>query len=237
MYCSKCGAQLPEDALFCPKCGSRIVHNVEAAPVPQSNAVEPPVQETPAPDVPVYQSGYKPGFSTKVDSPEVRQRLARQRRVTRNTMIVTTALPFLICVGIGIFGKQKLPDMAGYGVVLSLIFFAFAYHSYRKQYHGKPYVGTVVDKYVKRKTRNDERDDVRYMIVIRDDKGKKHEEDYGETVYDYFAIGERVRCLPQFNFPLEKEDKSEGTTICMFCRRPISIDGDECPKCHAPIIK
>lgn len=35
VFCSKCGAQLPEDAYFCPKCGFRTQKGKEAgAPIP-----------------------------------------------------------------------------------------------------------------------------------------------------------------------------------------------------------
>ncbi len=34
MYCMKCGAQLPEDSVFCSKCGTKVVAVPEAKPIP-----------------------------------------------------------------------------------------------------------------------------------------------------------------------------------------------------------
>ena len=31
MYCTKCGAEMPDDALFCTACGEKIDHEDEAA--------------------------------------------------------------------------------------------------------------------------------------------------------------------------------------------------------------
>ena len=35
MFCTKCGARLPDDALFCPHCGKTTILNTNAAPVQQ----------------------------------------------------------------------------------------------------------------------------------------------------------------------------------------------------------
>lgn len=41
-YCTKCGAQMNDDALFCPKCGAKVEEVAIEKPVPQS------VEEKPA---------------------------------------------------------------------------------------------------------------------------------------------------------------------------------------------
>lgn len=40
-YCTKCGAQMDDDALFCPKCGTKVEEVAEDKPAPQ------PVEESP----------------------------------------------------------------------------------------------------------------------------------------------------------------------------------------------
>lgn len=35
-YCTKCGAQMNDDALFCPKCGTKVEEVIEKQPTPQS---------------------------------------------------------------------------------------------------------------------------------------------------------------------------------------------------------
>ena len=52
MFCTKCGAQLPDDARFCSKCGAPVAATPEPAPAP-TPAPEPKSEPVPAPEPPV----------------------------------------------------------------------------------------------------------------------------------------------------------------------------------------
>ena len=51
MFCTKCGAQLPDDARFCSKCGAPVAATPEPAPAP-TPAPEPKSEPVPAPEPP-----------------------------------------------------------------------------------------------------------------------------------------------------------------------------------------
>ena len=47
-YCTKCGAQVEDDALYCPKCGHKFVIEAEAEPVNETKENQPETAKKPA---------------------------------------------------------------------------------------------------------------------------------------------------------------------------------------------
>lgn len=232
MYCPKCGAQLPDDAAFCSKCGAAI--SVPSQPAP---AATPAPAPAPAPSP---AAGVGVGFSKLVDSPEVVRILTKQEKMNNTIAIIFSFVPLVVCMIVGIVSeKQKFAEMLGLGAVLTIVFFLLSMVSKLKKKRAKPYTGTVVGKDT-RTYRRKEQIRREYITVIRDDSGKDHKEveNSFHRSYDYLRIGERVRFLPQFPYPYEKEDKTlDGEMICLFCSRKTSIYEDRCKHCKNPVIK
>lgn len=181
------------------------------------------------------------GFSKLVDTPEVVAILSKQNKRNNIIFIVGSILPLIVCVIIGIFSEMKFTDLLLIGVAVSLVFFLFGLISKLKKKRSKSYIGTVIEKKeVQKKKKNDDAYITEYVITIRDDKGKDHKEVEGPLIrsYNYLNVGERVRYLPQFPYPFEKEDKAkDGEMICMFCSRKTSIYNICCQHCKNPVIK
>ena len=222
MYCPNCGTFLPDDALYCSSCGTRVD----------------------APDAPDAPDAAKPsgpaGYSTMIDSPEVRAALEKVRKSGRVWIAVSCILPLLVALGAGVFSdKVELKDALVVGLVISLIFFVINLFNSIKQRSGKPWEGTMVDKEVVRSGRRGNERMVK-VLHIRTTQGKKKkiEDSVLGTAYEYFSIGDELRFVPGFPFPYEKKDKSgDDYVICMFCSRKADISADRCPHCHRPLIK
>ena len=104
--------------------------------------------------------------------------------------------------------------------------------------------GTVVDKKIKKKRRQDKYDDswkdyLEYQVILKADNGKKHDitaED-DDTVYNYYKIGDRIRHHKGLN-SYEKQDKSGDTIIfCNACASLNDINEDFCFRCKCPLLK
>ena len=79
-FCTKCGAQIPDDAIFCPSCGAQHAPEVPAYAPPAEDtyvlfpeapkqeeaapAYQPPVYTPPAYEPPVQESAYQPPVYT-----------------------------------------------------------------------------------------------------------------------------------------------------------------------------
>ncbi len=105
--------------------------------------------------------------------------------------------------------------------------------------------GTVERKYSKEKMErvakhsSDYRRYTVYSTVFFGDDGTKrstHEKDKRQ-VYDYFAVGDRVRYHPRFG-AYEKYDKSKDRIIyCIVCNEMNPIKNDRCKKCGNLLFK
>ena len=84
--------------------------------------------------------------------------------------------------------------------------------------------GTVIDKNKKQKMDNSQDDNITrykmvYTINIAEDNGKKHKLTYVDNaaMYNYFNVGDRIRCHLSFG-TYEKYDKSRDSGIfCNIC--------------------
>jgi hypothetical protein len=109
-----------------------------------------------------------------------------------------------------------------------------------------PWEGTVVNKYSKERSehRGGEDDNYRtyteFTTVINTDAGKKRtirEKDSQRHMYDYLAVGDRVRFHPRFG-TYEKYDKSKDRIIyCNICSMMNPIQNDRCQRCHNLLFK
>ena len=103
--------------------------------------------------------------------------------------------------------------------------------------------GTVVDKYKKNKIEHTSDDSthyrMHYTIVVKEESGKSHKLNYVDNaaMYDYFNVGDRIRCHQAFG-TYEKYDKSRDSYIfCNVCGKLNDITNDTCVSCHMPLFK
>ncbi|MGI6616222.1 MAG: hypothetical protein ACOX30_09480 [Dethiobacteria bacterium] len=79
-----------------------------------------------------------------------------------------------------------------------------------------------------------------FTTVINTDAGKKRtirEKGSQRHMYDYLAVGDRVRFYPRFG-TYEKYDKSKDRIIyCNICSMMNPIQNDRCQRCHNLLFK
>lgn len=185
------------------------------------------------------------GYSLRIDSPEMHNYLAKQRKWRNLFLVLVVVGPIVgFCAYALITGDMEMSEALKYGPCVSLIMFLFGIFPTVKQKLQSYYIGTVIDKKMKTKVHSD--DDghetvvTTYYIVTRDVNGKKHTHKstgYG-GVYSFLEVGDEVRFLPQFPNPFEKKlGPGDTHTCCVFCQCEVSLDNDTCPNCKAPVLK
>ncbi len=256
MFCPNCGKQIPEGSRFCENCGTPV--RQQEAPAQQ------PVNQQPAYQQPAYQQPYQgpvyagngavregipaPGFSDRVNHPEVLAAVKKNRGIAKIFAFILVPLPL---VGVVIFalvtGKLEIGKAALYGGIISAVFLLFALISFFKERAANTYEAVVTDQRTERTYRHNRSKDGRDMVtqyttVARTTDGKKKtivEYDYGRIwAYRYLHVGDRFRYHPQFAYPYELYDKSHADGIyCVSCQTKNPVTADRCKKCGVPLLK
>ncbi|MHB8963822.1 MAG: hypothetical protein ACYC5K_11795 [Saccharofermentanales bacterium] len=74
---------------------------------------------------------------------------------------------------------------------------------------------------------------------MTEDGGRRHKLSYTDNtvMYNYFAVGDRIRCHMAFG-TFEKHDKSKDSTIfCNICGTINDLSQDTCTSCRLPLFK
>jgi hypothetical protein len=222
MICQHCGAKITQGATFCADCGIPV--------------------ERPAQDSRAHPTGLI-GWSARCNDPEI---LAAAQKNKKSAIGCAWIFTLLFPVGFLIAGLliDELPLVeavvigAGLGVMMLFI------NLLRIRDMKKPvWEGVVTEKYQKERREYDREDNVSYytefVLVMRKDTGKKirlfHKN--RRELYDYFAVGDRVRFHTAFN-TYEKYDKSKDKIIyCNVCSMTNPITNDRCKRCKNPLFK
>lgn len=251
IFCRQCGAVLKEQAKFCGNCGTPVV------PVQPSRSAETPprqpvyAQPTEVPagfagNGEVRQGIPTPGYSDRVNHPEILAAVRKNRKATGIFGLILVPLPL---IGFLIYGAvsrdMEIGQAALIGAIVSVIFLIFALVGRFRQRESASYEGVVTDK--KTRNRSDSRgDDERYYtefityVRTSEGKNKKIVEHEGSMIvaYDYLEIGDHFRYHPQFNFQYEKYDKRKAPYIgCVSCGAHNAVENDRCSRCHIPLLK
>ena len=226
MNCPYCGAVVRDGSKFCESCGSKLE-----------------LRQEDDFDYEYRSTGLAPGYSRKLDSPEVLQALKKQKRATAIFGLILIVLPPL---GFVIYSTVTGSDSPGsalfHGLVISAVFaVSFLIAALNKKLQ-KPFEGTLEDKkHVYNMASSERRNGQsrnRYFLYITDEKGKRRRKQTTVTFYNYLNVGDRVRYLPQFPQPFEKYDKSRDPEIpCLFCGKMNPVQNDNCSSCRNPMIK
>lgn len=193
-----------------------------------------------------------PGFSDRVNSPEIIAALAKQRRATRIFAFLVIGLAFL-APGIyaKVTGEMEIVEAFRLGCVISGSIIICSIICKIHKALQRPYEAVVVDKQTKRvRTRGDSDrrghaseycyNELYTIVKTTDGKTKKiKEDDRGRNfAWDYLKVGDRFRFHPQFEFPYELYDKSKAPHIfCVICQTKNPVEADRCTRCNTPLIK
>jgi hypothetical protein len=228
-FCTFCGSPLENAARFCPNCGTAIGQVAPQQPTPVSAYLAAPSLI---------------GWTTRHQDPAVLARAAKNKRIAFGfTLFLAIAFPVGFSLA-GFLSEEVSVSQAlliGLGLGLLMLILGLVRLAAMK---AGTWDGTVTDKQQKQKMDNSYSDDAVhhktvYTILLTEDSGKTHKLKYTDnrSVYDYFHVGERVRCHEAFG-TYEKYDKSRDSLIyCNVCGKQNDISADQCRSCHLPLFK
>lgn len=241
-FCKLCGAQLKDNSRFCSGCGA-----------PAGQAQPQPVRAAApayAGNGPVRQGIPAPGFSDRVDHPEIVAAMKRSRKAAAIFAVFIIPLPFAgFMIYSAVSDKMETKDAALYGGIVSAVFLLFSLISLIRSASQKSYDAVVIDKRTREVERTDNSGDDRfrstyteYITTVQTTQGrkKKIKEREGSMIlaYNYLQAGDRFRYHPRFHFPYELYDKSKGPYIrCVSCMKDNPVAADRCSKCGIPLLK
>lgn len=249
LYCTNCGAALTSGSAFCEHCGSRVTAPPEAAD--SGRGQTPDATNTP----PEYAGNGRtrigipaPGFSDRVNDPEILAFLAKNRKTGRKVGFVVALLPLIgFVIYAAVTEKMELPQAALYGAVVSAVFFLVQFIAARRERPENSYEGVVTDKETRISHRsntagNRESREYEYVIHVQTTEGKKKKivEHEGSRIIAYRLLnkGDRFRYHANFAFPYELYDKTKGPGIyCVGCQTLNPTERDRCKKCGIPLLK
>lgn len=232
--CSACAGAMPQDAAFCIQCGVA-ANNGEARPPQTDPFVSRGSRDT--------QHINLVGFSERYNHPEI---LVAAQKAKQSTIIFMWILVCVALIGFPIAGllMDDFPfgESIIVGVCIALVMLTFGLFFLRGTKRPM-WEGVVANKFSKKK--HEHRDDssivyTEFTVIITTDAGKKKnivEKDSRRMMYDYLAVGDRVRYHPKFG-TYEKYDKSKDRIIyCNVCSMMNPIQNDRCKRCNNLLFK
>ena len=213
--------------------------------------------EKPAPSRPAPAGGARagipaPGWSDRVNDPELLAALAKQKKVSGRVSAFIVPLPL---VGFLIYGlvsdEMEITKALLIGLVVSAVFWIFSRIGKRQTSGKNAYEGMVVDKQTRQRRHSNGGDDngrrsysyyTELITVVQTSGGETKrivERDDNRTfAWDYLQVGDRFRYHPEYAFPYELYDKSHAPYIhCVVCQKKNPTAADRCKKCGAPLLK
>ncbi len=231
--CSSCGTVNKDGAKFCENCGAPLAAEPKVNTIPTAAPVAAP-------------AGVEPGFSDRVNDPEILAAVAKNRKASKIFAAILVPLPL---IGFALYSlitqKMEIGKALVAGAVVSLIFLIFAVRGFLKSRATNSYEAVVTEQKTRERTeRNQDHMSsyTEYITVAETSDGKKKrivEREGGlVTAYHYLNVGDRFKYHPQFNFPYELYDKAKAPYIaCDSCGTHNPVEADRCSKCNIPLLK
>ncbi len=262
MFCQGCGARIPEGAAFCQGCGERVkLDKKDICPscgmgIPKGDdfcincgtavnrGAESSLQARRFNGK--SENGNLIGFSDRFNSPEILEAAKKSKKSCLGCMWISVFVPL---IGFPIAGllMDDFPFMesliigGGLSFIILIVGLIFLRGTKKSMWDGR-----VVNKSEKECLERRGKDDnyyrtyMEYKTFIRTDAGKKKtivEKDSGRHMYDYLAVGDKVRYHPSFG-TYEKYDKSKDRIIyCNVCSMMNPIQNDRCKRCNNLLFK
>lgn len=241
-FCRQCGSELQPGLSFCTACGTP-VDDVEAAHAPGDDAISRAAQGQRSEQLlreRAAAAGVSSGFSTRIDSAEFQEAMGKGNRTFTIAMILVALLLAPAIVGIAaVLSPNSLGVFVVVGAIVEIIVVILVVRTMLKRFAGKSWDGEVIAQLTARE-RSGNRSRKVYITEFAVDGGgkKKQKESVRHPMYDYLAVGDRVRYHPQLTFPYEKYDKTaDANLLCPFCGNFQPIENDYCDKCNKPLLK
>lgn len=242
-YCTECGQSMDEGVKFCPNCGKAVPAEA-AGKEPQNNTYTPNDSQNHTPYCPPnYLPNYTPGFSTRINDPEIMASLKKNRTISRILLLILLPVPIIGAAIYALVTKEmELGQALIYGAVISGIILIINILSGMSHGAKHGYEAVVIDKREEYTSRSDEDRTLVYKTIVRTTDGhKKVIEDTSHmprSAYEYLCVGDRFRYHPQLAYPYEKYDKSkDGFVYCACCMKKNELSEDRCKKCGVPLLK
>jgi len=188
-----------------------------------------------------------PGFSDRVNDPEILAALAKQRKSAGKFALFLIPLPL---IGFAVYGaasdEMELTTGLLIGAVVSAVFLLFYLYSSRRERAENTYDAVVTEKktflYHPKNASRERTTLTEYVTYVQTDDGRKKKisERDGQRLWawEYLPEGERFRYHPQFAFPYELYDKSKADCLyCVICQKKNPVEADRCQKCGVPLLK
>ena len=225
-FCPACGQKVEEGVKFCPNCGNALSLETVSR-TPQSYA---------------YTPNYTPGFSTRINDPEIMAALKKNRMISRIFLLILSPVPIIGAAIYALvtkemeFGQALITGAAISGIILIINLFIGMSHSAKNAYEAE-----VIDKKYEYRT-SDSSDSNVYKTIVRTSNGHKkviqETSNIPRSAYEYLCVGDRFRYHPQLAYPYEKYDKSkDGFVYCACCSAKNELSDDRCKKCGVPLLK
>ena len=190
------------------------------------------------------------GFSSRINDPAFARYIKNKNLYAS---IFSIILAVVAIVGFTIYGEKSdeinNPEAMYIGLIIGGMFLLILLYVIMSKKQSKTWNGTIIEKIIKKKRRkqiagsskNDNHwvDYIEYVVVIKEDTGKKHEIIVvnDDTLYVYYQIGNRVRHHGQLN-SYEKYDKSKDSIVfCNACATLNEINDEYCHRCKCPLLK
>ena len=232
-FCSECGQKLEEGVKFCPNCGNAISAGATRNE-PQNNTY-----------TPNYSQNYTPGFSTRINDPEIMAALKKNRKISRILLLILLPVPIIGAAIYALVTKEmEFGQALIYGAVISGIILVINLLSGMSHGAKHGYEAVVIDKKCEyeHKTNDSTSSEYVYKTIVRTTDGRKkviqETSNIPRSAYEYLCVGDRFRYHPQLAYPYEKYDKSkDGFIYCACCMAKNELSGDRCVKCGVPLLK
>ena len=234
-FCTECGQRLEEGVKFCPNCGNAVLAEA-AGKEPQNNTYTPNDTQNNTPND-------TPGFSTRINDPEIQAAVNKNRRASRIFLLLFMPVPVIVAAIYALvtgemeLGQAIIGGAVVSGIILLINFLTGMSHSAKNAYEA-----VVIDKkFEYTKTEHDTYNHV-YKTIVRTTEGHKkviqETSHMPRSAYEYLSVGDRFRYHPQLAYPYEKYDKSkDGFVYCACCMKKNDLSGDRCVKCGVPLLK
>ena len=226
-YCTECGQSMDEGVKFCPNCGKAVPAEATGKE-PQNNT---------------YTPNYTPGFSTRINDPEIQAALRKNRKSAGIFFLFLMPVPIIVaCIYALVTEEMELGQAFIGGAAVSAIFLIINLLTKMSHSAKHSYEAVVIDKREEYTSRSDEDRTLVYKTIVRTSDGHKkvieETSHMPRSAYEYLCVGDRFRYHPQLAFPYEKYDKSkDGFVYCACCAKKNELSGDRCVKCGGPLFK